>query len=43
MADHPVGTWNIGIGLGLTVLFMLYGFFLIYMRDFAPGGVDRRR
>ncbi|RMB11684.1 hypothetical protein [Haloplanus aerogenes] len=37
MADSAVGRWNIGIGLGLMVLFMLYGFFLIYMRDFAPG------
>ena len=37
MSDSTVGKWNIGIGLGLMVLFMLYGFFLIYMRDFAPG------
>ncbi len=36
MADSSVGRWNIGIGLGLMVLFMIYGFFLIYMRDFAP-------
>jgi len=36
MSDSSVGRWNIGIGLGLMVLFMLYGFFLIYMRDFAP-------
>lgn len=37
MADSPTGRWNIVVGLGLMVLFMLYGFFLIYMRDFAPG------
>jgi len=37
MSDSTVGKWNIGIGLALMVLFMLYGFFLIYMRDFAPG------
>ncbi len=37
MSDSAIGKWNIGIGLGLMVLFMLYGFFLIYMRDFAPG------
>lgn len=37
MSDSTIGRWNIGIGLALMVLFMLYGFFLIYMRDFAPG------
>jgi hypothetical protein len=37
MSDPATGKWNIGIGLGVMVLFMLYGFFLIYMRDFAPG------
>lgn len=37
MSDSSIGKWNIGIGLGVMVLFMLYGFFLIYMRDFAPG------
>ncbi|WP_254533396.1 hypothetical protein [Natrinema gelatinilyticum] len=37
MSDSAVGKWNIGIGLGVMILFMLYGFFLIYMRDFAPG------
>lgn len=37
MTDSTVGRWNIGIGLGVMVLFMLYGFYLIYMRDFAPG------
>jgi hypothetical protein len=37
MSDPATGKWNIGIGLSVMVLFMLYGFFLIYMRDFAPG------
>jgi hypothetical protein len=37
MSDSAIGKWNIRIGLGVMVLFMLYGFFLIYMRDFAPG------
>ena len=37
MTDSTVGRWNIGFGLGLMVLFMLYGFYLIYMRDLAPG------
>ena len=37
MVRSTVGRWNVGVGLGLMVLFMLYGFFLIYMRDFAPG------
>ena len=32
-----VGKWNIGIGLLLMSAFMLYGFYLIYARDFAPG------
>ena len=37
MSKPTIGKWNIGIGLSVMVLFMLYGFFLIYMRDFAPG------
>lgn len=37
MVESRIGRWNIGIGMGLMVLFMLYGFFLIYLRDFAPG------
>ena len=37
MTDSTVGRWNIGVGLALMVLFMLYGFYLIYMRDLAPG------
>lgn len=32
-----VGKWNIGIGLWLMAGFMVYGFILIYLRDFAPG------
>lgn len=32
-----VGKWNIGIGLWVMAGFMFYGFFLIYLRDFAPG------
>lgn len=32
-----IGKWNIGIGLWLMAAFMLYGFYLIYARDFAPG------
>ena len=31
-----VGKWNIGIGLIVMSGFMLYGFYLIYARDFAP-------
>ena len=31
------GKWNIGIGLWVMAGFMIYGFLLIYLRDFAPG------
>jgi len=31
------GRWNIGLGLIFMAGFMLYGFFLVYLRDFAPG------
>jgi hypothetical protein len=31
------GKNNIAIGLFIMGLFMAYGFFLIYLRDFAPG------
>lgn len=31
-----IGKWNIGIGLITMAGFMLYGFYLIYARDFAP-------
>jgi hypothetical protein len=30
------GKWNIGIGLWVMAAFMIYGFLLIYLRDFAP-------
>jgi len=30
------GKWNIGIGLWVMAAFMVYGFILIYLRDFAP-------
>ena len=32
-----IGKWNIGVGLWVMASFMLYGFVLIYLRDFAPG------
>ena len=32
-----IGKWNIGIGLWVMASFMIYGFVLIYLRDFAPG------
>jgi len=32
-----VGKWNIGVGLWLMAAFMVYGFVLVYLRDFAPG------
>lgn len=31
-----VGKWNIGVGLWVMATFMVYGFVLIYLRDFAP-------
>ncbi len=34
--NNPVGKWNIGIGLSVMAGFMIYGFVLIYLRDFAP-------
>ncbi|MFZ1699512.1 MAG: hypothetical protein WBO10_01275 [Pyrinomonadaceae bacterium] len=37
MQKHTTGKWNIGIGLIVMAGFMLYGFYLIYARDFAPG------
>ncbi len=36
MQDQTVGKWNIGVGLWLMAAFMIYGFILIYLRDFAP-------
>ena len=33
---NKVGKLNIGVGLLVMAGFMVYGFFLIYMRDFNP-------
>ena len=33
---NSIGKWNVGIGLSVMAGFMVYGFFLIYMRDFHP-------
>lgn len=30
------GRWNVGVGLLVMAGYMLYGFLLIYLRDFAP-------
>jgi len=35
-STSTVGKWNIGVGLWVMALFMVYGFVLIYLRDFAP-------
>ncbi len=35
--SNTVGKWNIGVGLSVMAGFMIYGFVLIYLRDFAPG------
>jgi hypothetical protein len=32
-----IGKWNIGVGLWVMAGFMIYGFILVYLRDFAPG------
>ena len=37
MQKHPTGKLNIGLGLIVMAGFMIYGFYLIYARDFAPG------
>ncbi len=34
--SNTIGKWNIGIGLSVLAGFMIYGFVLIYLRDFAP-------
>jgi len=36
MQNQTVGKWNIGVGLWVMAAFMIYGFYLIYARDFAP-------
>jgi len=35
--NNTYGKWNIAIGLSVLAGFMVYGFFLIYMRDFSAG------
>lgn len=37
MQDQTTGKLNIGVGLIVMAGFMVYGFYLIYARDFAPG------
>ncbi|KAA3644161.1 MAG: hypothetical protein DWQ07_18800 [Chloroflexi bacterium] len=37
MKNQAIGKWNISVGLWMIAGFMLYGFVLIYLRDFAPG------
>ena len=39
MNESRYGKWNIGVGLWLMAGFMIYGFVLIYLRDFAPDRV----
>jgi hypothetical protein len=34
--QSKIGKINIGVGLSTMALFMIYGFLLIYMRDFHP-------
>ena len=35
--NNGFAKWNIAIGLSVLAGFMVYGFFLIYMRDFSAG------
>lgn len=37
MKTQPFGRWNMSVGLWVMAAFMVYGFILIYLRDFAPG------
>ncbi len=37
MKNQTTGKWNISVGLWMMAAFMIYGFLLIYLRDFAPG------
>ena len=37
MKSLSSGRWNLSIGLLGLAAFMVYGFVLIYLRDFAPG------
>ncbi len=34
---NEIGKWNIAVGLSVMAGFMVYGFVLIYLRDFSPG------
>jgi len=36
MNNTGIGKWNLSVGLWLMAGFMIYGFVLIYLRDFAP-------
>lgn len=36
MNQSGTGKWNVVVGLWVMAFFMLYGFYLIYARDFAP-------
>lgn len=35
--NNKFAKWNIAIGLSVLAGFMIYGFYLIYMRDFSTG------
>lgn len=37
MTSLASGRWNLSVGLLGLAAFMIYGFILIYLRDFAPG------
>ena len=37
MRSLASGRWNLSVGLLGLAAFMVYGFILIYLRDFAPG------
>lgn len=37
MKTQPFGRLNISMGLWVMAAFMIYGFILIYLRDFSPG------
>lgn len=36
MNSGSIGKWNMAVGLWVMAAFMVYGFVLIYLRDFAP-------
>ncbi len=35
--NNSIGKLNIAVGLSILTSFMIYGFYLIYMRDFSAG------